>query len=249
MTTPHLIRIALDPRALTAFAIAEHVDDDDSGYAAHLALRRRYGPAAPQPFLLRVRGPGDPHIIGYAADPGALAEAATLPPADDRLARIFPDPPASRAMPDTWRAGARYGFEVRVRPLVRFGGRIREARSSREDAWCRRAGEIDAFLAACEKANGGPVNREAVYRDWLVTRTQGAAEITDAVMVRHQRLRTRRSSHGRPGRATAEASEAVFRGTLCVVDPVAFARLLARGVGRHTAFGFGMLLLSPPGRI
>ena len=39
---------------------------------------------------------------------------------------------------------------------------------------------------------------------------------------------------------------AVLAGTLTVRDPQAFATLLARGVGRHRAFGYGMLLLSPP---
>ena len=34
-------------------------------------------------------------------------------------------------------------------------------------------------------------------------------------------------------------------GTLTVGDPDAFSRLLARGIGRHRAFGFGMLLLRP----
>jgi CRISPR/Cas system endoribonuclease Cas6 (RAMP superfamily) len=29
---------------------------------------------------------------------------------------------------------------------------------------------------------------------------------------------------------------------------VAFLRLLAQGVGRHRAFGFGMILLQPPDR-
>ncbi|MFG1332515.1 type I-E CRISPR-associated protein Cas6/Cse3/CasE [Xanthobacter autotrophicus] len=39
---------------------------------------------------------------------------------------------------------------------------------------------------------------------------------------------------------------AVLVGTLTVRDAQAFAALLARGVGRHRAFGYGMLLLSPP---
>lgn len=249
MTMLHLVRIQLDLRALTGFAIAERVGDDDGGYAAHLALRRRYGSAAPQPFLLRKDGPGGPHLIGYTTEPEALAEAAALPPADQRLAWIFPAAPTSRAMPENWRTGARYDFEVRVRPLVRFGGRFREARSTREDACRRRAGEMDAFLAACEKAGSMPVDRETVYRDWLVARMQNAVEITRAEMMRHQRLRTHRSPHGRPGGAMAEASEAVFRGAFSIADPEAFKRLLARGVGRHAAFGFGMLLLAPPGRI
>jgi len=34
-------------------------------------------------------------------------------------------------------------------------------------------------------------------------------------------------------------------GVLQVRDSAAFAALLARGIGRHRAFGFGMLLLKP----
>ncbi len=36
-----------------------------------------------------------------------------------------------------------------------------------------------------------------------------------------------------------------FTGVLTVADPDRFATLLAHGVGRHAAFGFGMLLLKP----
>ena len=39
--------------------------------------------------------------------------------------------------------------------------------------------------------------------------------------------------------------DVTFRGTLQVTDPDRFHALLARGVGRHRAFGFGMLLLRP----
>lgn len=40
---------------------------------------------------------------------------------------------------------------------------------------------------------------------------------------------------------------ALLHGTLEVRDPAAFMALLARGVGRHRAFGYGMVLLRPPG--
>jgi CRISPR system Cascade subunit CasE len=35
----------------------------------------------------------------------------------------------------------------------------------------------------------------------------------------------------------------VFNGVLEVTEPGTFASSLARGIGRHRAFGFGMLLL------
>jgi CRISPR system Cascade subunit CasE len=37
--------------------------------------------------------------------------------------------------------------------------------------------------------------------------------------------------------------DAVLAGQLRVTDPKAFTQLLASGVGRHRAFGFGLLLL------
>jgi CRISPR system Cascade subunit CasE len=43
-----------------------------------------------------------------------------------------------------------------------------------------------------------------------------------------------------PGHAVTVA------GTLRVANADQFAALLARGLGRHRAFGYGMLLLSPP---
>ena len=40
-----------------------------------------------------------------------------------------------------------------------------------------------------------------------------------------------------------------MRGILTITDPIAFAELLKRGVGRHRAYGYGMLLLRPPARL
>ena len=36
-----------------------------------------------------------------------------------------------------------------------------------------------------------------------------------------------------------------MQGTLEVIDPTMFAGLVANGVGRHRAYGYGMLLLRP----
>ena len=47
--------------------------------------------------------------------------------------------------------------------------------------------------------------------------------------------------------ARLEGPDAWFRGTLAIVDPNAFAALLARGIGRHRSFGFGCLLIAPSG--
>lgn len=253
--TFHLLRVGVNLRALQTFAVARRLDDDDGGYALHAALLARYGAAAPRPFRFLPDHPRGGHLLGYVADPVALADAAALPLADDLASEVFADIPQVRTMPDAWREGARFGFELRVRPVVRFGKRARVARTDR-GAWQPGAGEIDAYVAACERAvaegeDVRTVERETVYRAWLEQRLGGAAILEHATLRDFRRSRTRRSTHapaGSPRTRAVEGPDAVLTGTLGVGDPTAFADLLARGVGRHAAFGYGMLLLSPAGR-
>lgn len=263
--TLHLVRLPVNLRALAAFAVAHRVSDDDGGYALHLALRRRFGEAGPQPFRMFADGPTAPHLLGYASEATALADMAALPCVDPLLDAVFGEPQV-RAMPETWREGARFGFDVRVRPVVRYGGRVREARAGREGAWLTKGGrsaqETDAFVAACERAGEGvPVDREAVYLDWLTRQIDPAAAIEGTELRQFRRVRSRRARHASPTpateivqdnpplrRAQVEGPDALMTGTLTVRDPAAFAAMLARGVGRHAAFGYGMLLLSPPRR-
>jgi CRISPR system Cascade subunit CasE len=251
--TLHLVRLPVIPRALAAFAVANGASDDDGGYALHLALRGRFGEAGPQPFRLMEARDGTLSLLGYVPDDGGLDEAAALPSTDALLDRVF-GPAERRPMPAEWREGARYRFDLRARPVVRFGGRVREARAARDGAWLNRGGraaqEVDAFVAACERAGEGvPVDREAVYHEWLARQLAPAAVLEGCELGQFRRVQTRRSSHGKPGARKVEGPEATLVGTLAVTDVQAFATLLARGVGRHTAFGYGMLLLSPPGRV
>jgi CRISPR system Cascade subunit CasE len=81
---------------------------------------------------------------------------------------------------------------------------------------------------------------------------QGAVDLSDVQMNQYQRLdvlrRTQRvePDGARRGHVVA-GPDVVLSGQLRVVDQQAFAHLVARGVGRHRAFGFGMLLLRPAG--
>ena len=47
------------------------------------------------------------------------------------------------------------------------------------------------------------------------------------------------------GSKRLEGPDVTFHGELIVTDAVAFAKNLTAGVGRHTAYGYGMLLLRP----
>ncbi|KQM37766.1 type I-E CRISPR-associated protein Cas6/Cse3/CasE [Sphingomonas sp. Leaf10] len=253
--TLHLVHIPIEVRALAALAVAWRRSDDDLGYALHAALLARFGDAAPRPFRFLPDHESGPHLLGYVSDRTAFDEAAALPPADAMVAAVLPGEPRLRAMPDPWREGARYGFEVRVRPVVRFGKSVRAARAERGGGWLHGAGEIDANTAArerVERAGGDPdtVDRAAVYIDWLATRLAGAATLDHADLRHFCRTRTLRNTHRSEGRRThrVEGPDALIGGTLTITDPAAFAALLAKGVGRHAGFGYGMLLLAPPPR-
>ena len=43
----------------------------------------------------------------------------------------------------------------------------------------------------------------------------------------------------------SEGPDAVMRGSITVTEPSGFSDLVARGIGRHRAYGYGMLLLRP----
>src|SRR5690606_16965200 len=150
--------------------------------------------------------------LGYAVAADALAEAAALPAIDPRLEHIFPRPPQCRPMPATWRNGQPLAFEVRTKPVVRYGGR---ARSARATAGRVGAGERDAFLAAIEDLPADQhVDRETVYRQWL-ERTLGEAVTLSGVRVTAmRRLRLRRSRHAGGRAALLEGYEVVFKGEL-----------------------------------
>ena len=107
--------------------------------------------------------------------------------------------------------------------------------------------ECDAFQYEALQHPKGEMKRtrEQVYVDWLdkqFERHGGAAldkEVTKLVSFR--RTRAVRKRH----RRYSEGPDALMRGELEVTDSGAFGKLLARGVGRHRAYGYGMLLLRP----
>jgi CRISPR system Cascade subunit CasE len=142
------------------------------------------------------------------------------------------------------------GFTLRVRPIEREG---------------QRGSERDAFLGAARDVPGQPLSRETVYATWLAAQFaprvlvggserqpwQGGAELIDARLTRFALTPVMRRTQAGAGDAAERRSrssigpDATLSGHLRVLDGASFAALLARGVGRHRAFGFGMLRLQP----
>ncbi len=213
----------------------------DDGYALHHLLTGSFGDLAPKPFRLisaRRRGLRYGVLYGYAPVNADGLRAAASQYADPwQLRALPPDRIDSKPMPTDWKVGQRLGFDIRVRP-------IRRPRRSTTG----RPTERDVYQLEAVQHPPGTMSRsrEAVYVEWMETQLQrhGGARLEDTSLASFQRTRVIR----RPGRHPTEGPTAVLHGTLTITDPDGFRGLLARGIGRHRAYGYGMFLLRPPAR-
>lgn len=221
----------------------------DLGDVVHGVLAGLFGPGRLQPFHV-----GDSRtrwlpILAYArADEVELRDhAATF--AEPQFTAAWDS--SSLAMKDmpAIPAGRRLGFEVVVCPVVRLASAVEAAYPDGTKESFAAKSEVDVWLrdAFMRRVEGQRPDREAVYRSWLAERLSGAAELESAALrsFRRERLMRRRQGAERKSEQV-ERPVTRFEGVLRVADESAFLTLLARGVGRHRAFGFGMLLLRPP---
>ncbi len=237
MTKPlQMIRAEVNVRDFQRWMGMRRLRDPDHGM--HCLLTECFGKdLSPKPFrAIFPRGGLRGCLYGYCtADAEELCEAASIY-AEPLQCGIMPAQSIeSKPMPMEWAPGKRLGFETRVRPIVR----------RTDKAECRPGKEWDAFqLEAIRYPKGEmPRSREEVYADWLSRQLdgRGGAELESATLQSFQRTRAIRKRHSR----YSEGPDALMRGTLTVTDGQAFASLLAQGVGRHRAYGYGMLLLRP----
>jgi CRISPR system Cascade subunit CasE len=201
----------------------------DLGYVLHAALAGGFGPLAPKPFALQAGR--TPSVLGYSAQDGKAlrtqADSFAVPEIHNLLAL---DGLACKAMPAAFLLGQRLGFAVRARPVVRTD---REGDRNR-------VVERDAFLLSPPGSNRGEV-----YTSWLARHLEaGGARVVMVALEAFRLTAVQRRADDRGFRSRC-GPDATFGGILEVSDPDAFATLLARGVGRHRAFGYGMLLLRP----
>jgi CRISPR system Cascade subunit CasE len=236
----YLVRLSLDaPRMFTG---TSWYGAADTGYLAHCQLVGLFGDLAPKPFVVSEGKGRHVEVLGYSRVSTAELRDHALAFADPKFTSACDlERMADKPMPSTlWRTGRRVGFDVRVCPVHR------KAKGGEKHG---RGKEVDVFLSRCWEA-GAPisVDRESVYREWLETRlSEGGTKLVEAGMIRFRRTQLLRRTQGEERTAKrVERPDALFHGTLEIADPDAFAAMLARGVGRHRAFGFGMLLLRPP---
>ena len=242
--TLHLLRFDPDMARATQWFASEKLlprNAEDGGYAWHALLTASFGKVlAPKPFHLHSRRNRPVQLLAYCVnDPAALlahAQNFADPQAFAALRLGSPAGIPAKPMPG-FTQGRRLGFSLRVRPTVR----------SDRNGDRTKTRERDAYLAALEAADrDAPPDRAEVYLSWTNERLeQGGVKVVSARIDGHERVETLRRDGNRHLKPV-QGHSASITGVIEVTDPERFQNLLARGVGRHRAFGYGMLLLSPP---
>jgi CRISPR system Cascade subunit CasE len=213
--------------------------ESDLGYLVHCQLGELFGTKAPSLFRVHEGEGRRTQVLAYSkVSAAALREHAQAFADPEAHENCDWDSFAGKALPERFEAGRGLGFEVRVCPTKRM---------SAEGPKHRKGAEVDVFLAECWKAGEGTsVDREEVYRQWLATELGrgDAARLLQAKLESFRRRRLTRRTQGEERKAVSvERPDVLMSGLLEVSEPGAFSALLARGLGRHRGFGYGMLLL------
>ncbi|MCS6803420.1 MAG: type I-E CRISPR-associated protein Cas6/Cse3/CasE [Dehalococcoidia bacterium] len=231
MSGLHLVRLPIRLPPLLRFSRERGIplEDDDLGYLLHAWLTALFAGVAPKPFRYFARR-GE--LLGYARESAEeLLERAKA--CGDPLAwsALEVDGVASKPMPERWRCGQRLWIEALVCPTSRRGGE-----------------EKDIYLRAIDRGVVPGRSRGELYREWFIARCQPALDLERVELLgMRARCRLIRRSRRQGSRLrVVERPTALFGASARIRDAASFASLLARGIGRHRAFGFGMLLLAPP---
>ena len=263
MSDLFMLRYVISDSALARFLHVHHfltrngheALPQDRGYQLHAYLTAAVG-VTPRPFSDEGSHNGMTTVLAYATSIPTAQDPAWPVTIDHKLV------PASALA-----VGTTLGFQVRCMPMLRTRT-PRTAASPADSSWQaltavaggapaidaagvsteRRSREVDAYTHAQDA--GDARSREDVYQAWLAVQVQPHG-LTLGACALHQfqvtaLLRRTQLAAGAPrsGRRIMRP-DAVITGRLQVTDTTACRAFLARGVGRHLAFGFGMLKLRP----
>ena len=260
--TTHLVHAPLDLQAFNQWADTRGLirrRTFDAGFALHVLLTGMFGPRALQPFRLfaPVRQRFGSLYAYTKVDAESLRRIARTAATPDCLAALDVARLRSKAMPEAFSPGQRLGFDIRIRPVKRLRRSVQDSQSGEVVS---PGAEWDAFRVAAVQRypdgwKTGPGvkphephsirgQRGEIYCDWLAERLGDAATLEPGNCHLASFARSRIVRGDGPG---PEGPDATLHGTLTVNLPEGFHRLLRNGIGRHKAYGYGMVLLRPPG--
>jgi CRISPR system Cascade subunit CasE len=212
-------------------------DDAELDYGVHAWLGAAFGELVPKPWRLLMDKHRPPRILGYASHDASSLRQRIVEFAEPHVFQVCPEPQsmiASRVMP-AWQKGRRLGFKTLVCPVGR------KARSGIEK---------DLFLIYADaQDNNDQLNRETIYCEWAKQKFNNYAVTVDAIRLAGFRLvkqkRQAQLLNGKRVFRRIVCPQAMLEGQITIDDPYEFTRLLRHGMGRHRAFGYGMILLRP----
>lgn len=245
-----MIQFNFDTRLLAQLARRRRMpyQANDVGYATHCALGELFGDEHPKPFVIDRQQGRFVRILAYSdRSLETLREHAVTFSEPELFELCNWNQAFEKPMPNEWRKGRELGFQIVTIPVERDhyifpeeGERYLQLGGSKQK-------EVDAFLV--HKMTKGTVfeDRETIYGRWLHRQfPDGSSEITSVRMSSFNFVNLVRRTQGEKRKSMILKRPMVtLQGRLKILNPEEFGSVVRWGVGRHRAFGYGMLLLKP----
>ena len=259
MTKIHMISTTINLAALRETMARQGISNDE-GLALHHFLSETFGKGMIQPFRMMPGRKNAPtaSLYGYSVQSkDELKETSDICAFPEMNEILGLDVMKSKIMPTIFNPGKRLGFDVRIKPMRRLASSIvtesREVRHGKPKGKSTKTfpagSEVDAFLLERMRLNPKSddtmttefPSREQVYLTWLAHRFRNAGDI-ESKICRMARYKNESISRGSKKLAGPDVT---IHGEFIVKDSERLNDLIARGIGRHMAYGYGMLLLRP----
>lgn len=234
-------RLLFDTKRFFDFAARRGLlnGESDSGYAVHSLLGELFQDLAPKPFFI---SNWDKRFFTLLFYSDSTREDFM------NQARLFSDPSCysvvdwdrfdQKPLPEKWNPGLKLGFDVRVCPVKR--------KKAVEGFRTQNGAEIDAYLSYLENRDKDQAiqTRFQVYEEWVRKQLEESEVKCLKIETKSFKLISlQRRNNEREIKSYITRPEAFVNGVIEIINPESFSQLMKRGIGRHRAFGFGMILL------